>query len=452
MTEWLLVLAGVGLTMGTAVFVAAEFAFVALDRTTVQRAIEQGDAASKPVLASLRQLSTQLSASQVGITVTTLILGYLAQPSIGKLLRTPLKAVHVPTAAIEPSATAVALVLATLFSMLFGELLPQFLGISAPLRTAKLVALPVRAFSIVTWPLIFVLNGSANLVLKAFGITPREGLSAARTPQELTSLIRRSAEAGTIDQDTARLVTRSLTFGERTADDVMTPRVRCTPIERTDSAEDVVRLARETGHSRFPVIGEDWDDVDGLVHVKRAIAVPHDRRADVPVSALMVDAVMVPESIRLDPLLLLLRSAGHQMVVVVDEYGGTSGLVTLEDVIEEIVGEVSDEHDRARTMGRISANGSWTVPGLWRPDEVRDRLGALVADGPEYETIGGYVMACLGRVPVVGDEVPVPGWTMRVDAMDGRRVDRLRFTPTDEESSVLTNLLPPDPSRGDEPR
>ena len=450
MTEWLLVLAGVGLTMGTAVFVAAEFAFVALDTTTVHRAIERGDAAAKPVLASLRQLATQLSASQVGITVTTLILGYLAQPSLGRLLRTPLEAAHVPASAVAPAATALALIFATLFSMLFGELLPQFLGISTPLRTAKLVALPVRAFSIVTWPLIFVLNGSANLVLKAFGITPREGLSAARTPQELASLIRRSAEAGTMDQDTARLVTRSLTFGDRTAADVMTPRVRCTPIERTDSAEDVVRLARMTGHSRFPVTGEDWDDVDGLVHVKRAIAVPHDRRQDVPVSALMVDAVMVPETIRLDPLLLLLRSAGHQMVVVVDEYGGTSGLVTLEDVIEEIVGEVSDEHDRARTTGRISADGSWTVPGLWRPDEVRDRLGALVADGPAYETVGGYVMACLGRVPVVGDEVSVPGWMMRVDAMDGRRVDRLRFTPAEGDSAGLAALLLNDPSRGGE--
>jgi CBS domain containing-hemolysin-like protein len=451
MTEWLLVLAGVGLTIGTAVFVAAEFAFVALDKTAVQRAIEQGDASAKPVLASLRQLSTQLSASQVGITVTTLILGYLAQPSLGKLLRTPLTAAHIPTSAVDPSATAVALLIATLFSMLFGELLPQFLGISAPLGTAKLVALPVRAFSVVTWPLIFVLNGSANLVLKAFGITPQEELSGARTPQELASLIRRSAEAGTMDEGTARLVTRSLDFGDRTAADVMTPRVHCMSIERTASAGDVVRLARTTGHSRFPVIGEDWDDVDGLVHVKRAIAVPHDRRKDVPVSALMVDAVMVPETIRLDPLLLMLRSAGHQMAVVVDEYGGTSGIVTLEDVIEEIVGEVSDEHDRARTTGRISANGSWTVPGLWRPDEVRDRLGALVADGPAYETIGGYVMACLGRVPVVGDEVFVPGWSLRVDAMDGRRVDRLRFTPTEDESADLAKIPPTDPSRGGEP-
>ena len=448
MTEWLLVLAGVGLTIGTAIFVAAEFAFVALDKTTVQQAIEQGDTAAKPVLASLRQLSTQLSASQVGITVTTLILGYLAQPSIGTLLRTPLTAARLPTAAVEPSATAAALVLATLFSMLFGELLPQFLGISAPLRTAKLVALPVRVFAMVTKPLIIVLNGSANLVLKAFGIIPQEELSGARTPRELASLIRRSAEAGTLVEGTARLVTRSLDFGDRTAADVMTPRVRCTAIERTAAAGDVVRLARTTGHSRFPVIGEDWDDIDGLVHVKRAIAVPHDRRQDVPVSALMVHALMVPESIRLDPLLLMLRSAGHQMAVVVDEYGGTSGIVTLEDVIEEIVGEVSDEHDRARTTGRISADGSWTVPGLWRPDEVRDRLGALVADGPAYETIGGYVMACLGRVPVVGDEVSVPGWSIRVDAMDGRRVDRLRFTPAEVEPDDFAKLLSTDPSRG----
>jgi CBS domain containing-hemolysin-like protein len=445
MTEWLLVLAGVALTIGTAVFVAAEFAFVALDKTTVQQAIEQGDTAAKPVLASLRQLSTQLSASQLGITLTTLVLGYLAQPSIGRLLTTPLTALGVPESAVEPTATAAALVLATLFSMLFGELLPQFLGISAPLRTAKLVALPVRVFSVVTKPLIIVLNGSANLVLKAFGITPQEELSGARTPQELASLVRRSAEAGTLDKGTARLMTRSLDFGEQTAADVMTPRVHCTSIERTAAAEDIVRLARSTGHSRFPVIGDDWDDVDGLVHVKRAIAVPHHRREGVPVSALMVDALVVPETIRLDPLLLMLRGAGHQMAVVVDEYGGTSGIVTLEDVIEEIVGEVSDEHDRTRTTGRISADGSWTVPGLWRPDEVRDRLGAPVPDGPAYETIGGYVMACLGRVPVVGDEVSVPGWSLRVDAMDGRRVDRLRFAP-DPEDSVESGLV------GDPPR
>lgn len=429
MTEWLLVLAGVLLTIGTAVFVAAEFSLVALDRPTVQRAVDAGDHRAQVVLGSLRRLSTQLSAAQVGITLTTLVLGYLATPSIGRLLQTPLSALGLSDTTLTSVAATLALAVATLFSMIFGELLPQFLGISAPLGTAKVVAMPVRVFAVVAKPLIAVLNGSANLALRGVGITPQEELSGARTPQELASLVRRSAEVGTLDVGTARLVTRSLGFGEQTAADVMSPRARATAIERTATAEDVLRLARSTGHSRFPVTGDDWDDIDGIVHVKRAIAVPHERRPDVPVSALMVPPLLVPETIRLDPLLLLLRESGLQLAIVVDEYGGTAGVVTLEDVVEEIVGDVSDEHDRARTTGREGIDGTWTVPGLWRPDEVRERLGAPVPEGPAYETTGGWVMAELGRVPVVGDSVSLPGWDIAVLAMDGMRVDRLRFTP-----------------------
>ncbi|HEY7720137.1 MAG TPA: hemolysin family protein [Pedococcus sp.] len=427
MTEWLLVLAGVALTVGTAVFVAAEFSLVALDRPTVQRAIDAGDHRAQVVLGSLRRLSTQLSAAQVGITLTTLVLGYLATPSLGVLLQGPLESAGLSESAARSLAATAALVIATLFSMVFGELVPQFLGISAPLGTAKVVAGPVRVFALVARPLIAVLNGSANLVLRGVGITPQEELSGARTPQELASLVRRSAEAGTLDEGTARLVTRTLGFGEQTAADVMSPRARASAIERTATAEDVLRLARRTGHSRFPVTGEDWDDIDGIVHVKRAIAVPHDRRADVPVSALMVPPVLVPETIRLDPLLLLLRESGLQLAVVVDEYGGTAGVVTLEDVVEELVGDVSDEHDRFRTTGRELTDGSWTVPGLWRPDEVEDRIGAQVPEGSAYETTGGFVMAALGRVPRLGDVVDLPGWRVTVLAMDGMRVDRLRF-------------------------
>src|SRR6476469_2354550 len=294
MTEWLLVLAAVALTAGTALFVTAEFSLVALDRPSVQQAVAEGDERASTVLRSLRQLSTQLSAAQVGITLTTLVVGYLAEPSIGSLLLGPLTSLGLSEGAATSVSPAVALILVTLFSMVFGELMPQFLGISAPL-----------------------------------GSTPQEELSSARTPQELASLVRRSAEQGTLEVGTARMLTRSLDFGDRTAVDVMTPRVRCSGIERTARADDIIRLARQTGHSRFPVIGDDWDDIDGLVHVKKAIAVPHDRRPDVPVSALMVAPVMVPETIRLDPLLLQLRAAGLQMVVVVDESGGTSGVATL---------------------------------------------------------------------------------------------------------------------------
>ena len=213
----------------------------------------------------------------------------------------------------------------------------------------------------------------------------------------------------------------------------MTPRVRCSGIERTARADDIIRLARQTGHSRFPVIGDDWDDIDGLVHVKKAIAVPHDRRPDVPVSALMVPPVMVPETIRLDPLLLQLRAAGLQMVVVVDEYGGTSGVV---DPRGRRGGDRRRGQRRARPVAvRLEPDGRRVLaaPGLWRPDQVRDQLGAVVPDGPTYETVGGFVMAVLGRIPVVGDELALPGWTVRVARMDGRRVDRLRFIPKPDE-------------------
>jgi len=446
MTEWLLVLAGVGLTAGTALFVAVEFSLVALDRPTVQRAVDSGDRRAEVVLGSLRRLSTQLSAAQVGITLTTLVLGYIATPSLGQLLQTPLSALGLQDEALRSVSAILSLLIVTLFSMVLGELLPQFLGISAPLATAKVVAMPVRVFAVIAKPLIVVLNGSANLVLRGLGITPQEELSGARTPQELASLVRRSAEAGTLDVGTARLVTRSLGFGEQTAADVMSPRARATSIERTATAEDVLRLARSTGHSRFPVTGEDWDDIDGIVHVKRAIAVPHDRRADVPVSALMVPPLLVPETIRLDPLLLLLREAGLQLAIVVDEYGGTAGVVTLEDVVEEIVGDVSDEHDRSRTTALEMTDGSWTLPGLWRPDEVRERLRAPVPDGPAYETIGGWVMAELGRVPVAGDTVELPGWSVTVLAMDGMRVDRLRFVPVGGADGLNGNA----PAEGEE--
>ena len=429
MTTGLLLLLAVLLTLGTALFVAAEFSLVALDRPTVQRAVDDGDGAARPVLASLRSLSTLLSACQVGITVTTLALGYIASPAVGHLIEPLFSATGLPSGVASSIADGLALIIATVFSMILGEMVPKTLAVSAPLGVGKLVAVPMRVIGVLFKPFIVVLNGSANWALRRMGVEPQEELSAARSPAELASLVRTSVEAGTLDSHTGRLVARTLGFGEQTAADVMTPRNRATAIERTATAEDLVDLARSTGHSRFPVTGGDWDDIDGMVHVKKGIAVPHERRSDVPISALMIEPVVVPETLRLDPLLLLLRDAGLQMGVVVDEYGGTAGLVTLEDLVEEIVGEVHDEHDAAETTGRAIGDGSWTVPGLWRPDEVRDRVGADVPEGSAYETVGGWVMARLGRVPEVGDVVEVEEWEVHVAAMDGRRVDRVRFVP-----------------------
>jgi CBS domain containing-hemolysin-like protein len=266
-------------------------------------------------------------------------------------------------------------------------------------------------------------------VLRAMGIEPQEELSGARSAEELTSLLRRSASEGSLEQDTATLLQRTLSFSELDASDVMTPRPRLSTIRVSESAEDVIALARRTGFSRFPVIEEDADDVVGLVHVKQAVAVPREKRPEVPVGALMTDAERVPETMPGDTLLTEVRGRGYQMVIVVDEYGGTAGVVTLEDLIEELVGEVSDEHDRAR-IDVVRSRNWLTFPGLLRPDELEDRAGVKVPEDGPYETVGGFIMSTLGRLPIVGDEVPLPDGVFRVERLDGRRVDRIRWTPT----------------------
>jgi CBS domain containing-hemolysin-like protein len=208
---------------------------------------------------------------------------------------------------------------------------------------------------------------------------------------------------------------------------------------RTDqTAADLIALARRTGHSRFPVTEDDLDDIAGVVHVKSAVAVPRERRDEVPVAAIMSEALRVPDTVRLDPLLVELRDTGLQLAVVVDEYGGTAGVVTLEDLVEELVGEVADEHDRSRPGVTRRRDGSWLVPGLMRPDEVRERTAVPIPDGNAYETVGGFVMAALGRIPRAGDEVVVDKFRVRVERMDGRRVDRVRLVAVQPAIAVAT--------------
>ncbi|MFD6178834.1 hemolysin family protein [Isoptericola sp. NPDC060282] len=436
-----MIVLGVVLTAGTAVFVASEFSLVTLDPAVLGADDEEGDSprpgggtgAPRPpdrrdraVRAGLKHLSTELSSAQVGITITTILLGYTAQPALLSLFSDAFAATALGEGVAAVLAVVLALVVVNAFSMLFGELIPKNFALSAPHATARLVVPVQRVFTMIFRPLIVVLNGSANALLRRVGVEPREELSGARSSSELLSLVRRSAQEGTLDPSVATLLTNSLELDELSARDVMTDRMRMAVVERDTTAAEVVALARRTGHSRFPVIGEDRDDVVGLVHLRRAVGVPHDRREEVPAAALMVDAPRVPETVRLGPLLVELRGLGLQMAVVVDEYGGTSGIVTLEDVVEELVGDVADEHDPRRAGVVRGTDGSWVVPGVLRPDELEERAGLVVPEGPAYETLGGLVMAELGRVPERGDEVRCGDVLLRVEAMDGRRVERLR--------------------------
>ena len=427
MIDYLLLALGVFLTVGTAFFVAAEFSLVTLDPTAVDREIERGRRGARGVRKALRALSMELSGAQVGITVTTILLGYTTQPAIGRLLTTLLGDWGVAQAAALPVAVAIAAIIVNAFSMLFGELVPKNLALSIPMGTAVVVTPVQRGFTAALRPLIVALDRTANAILHRFGVELRQELSGARSAQELSSLIKRSAQKGTLDKKTASLLTRTIGLGNLSAGDVMTDRMRMEVIGRDKTAADVVALAQETGHSRFPIISDSRDDIVGLVHLRRAIAVPYERRSEVPVTALSVDAPRVPETVRLAPLLVELRGVGLQMAVVLDEYGGTAGVVTLEDVVEEIVGEVADEHDRRRGDVLRTADGAWSVPGRMRPDELREATELVVPSGPAYETLGGLVMAELGRVPRVGDEIVVGPVALTVGRMEGRRIDRLRI-------------------------
>lgn len=436
LTDWLLVGLGVLLTLGTAVFVAAEFSLVTLDPGLVEQQEGQDDARGRAVVRSLRRLSTQLSGAQVGITLTTVLLGYTTQPAVVRLLGVPLGSTGLDRAVAGAVAGVLAILLVNGFSMLFGELVPKNFAIANPLGTARQVAPLQLGFTTGLRAVIALTNGTANALLRRVGVEPREELSGARSPAELASLVRRSAERGTLDASTATLLTNSIDFSTLTAVDVMTDRTRTVVVRRDDdTAADVMALARQTGHSRFPVIGDSTDDVVGLVHLRKAMAVPHDRRAEVPAAALMVEAPRVPETVGLGPLLVELRAQGLQMAVVVDEYGGTSGVVTLEDVVEELVGEVADEHDRTRSTAARRADGAWVLPGVTRPDELHEATGLRVPDDGPYETLGGLLMARLGRIPAEGDEVVEGAVRLHVERMDGRRVERVRVEVAEAEEA-----------------
>lgn len=427
MNEWLLLGIGLLLTLGTGVFVAAEFSLVALDRHELERREAAGARGLGPVIKALEHTSTHLSSAQLGITLTTLLAGYTLEPALSVMLAQPLQALGVANSWQQVITMPLAVLIATVLSMIVGELVPKNFAISLPERTAKVVVPLQLAFTTVFKPAVAVLNGSANRMLRAIGIEPKEELSGARSAEELSSLVKHSAASGVLEADTATLLDRTLRFAELTAVDVMTPRLKMQSLQKLDPVAGVLQLASTTGFSRFPVIEDDRDDVVGVAHVKQAVALPRDKRAEVPVAAIAAEITRVPETMHLDALLEELRGAVYQCAIVVDEYGGTAGFVTLEDLVEEIVGEVADEHDRAQA-GVVGTAEKLLIPGELRPDELREQAGIEVPESDQYDTVAGYLLELLGRIPNPGDIAEMPdGATLRVERMEGRRIARIRY-------------------------
>ncbi|AFR31271.1 hemolysin family protein [Arthrobacter sp. Rue61a] len=432
MNEWIMLGIGLILTVGTGFFVASEFALVNLDRNDLEARQARGEKRLAPTIKALKITSTHLSGAQLGITLTTLLTGYTFEPAISKMLSGPLLAVGLPAPVVPGIGAVAGIFLATIFSMVIGELVPKNFALALPLATAKIVVPFQALFTAVFKPVILLFNNTANSIIRSFGIEPKEELSGARSAEELSSLVRRSALEGSLDQDHAVLLHRTLRFSEHSAADVMTPRVRMTAVSTTDTAESIVTLATSTGYSRFPVIGRDRDEVLGVLHVKQAFAVALDQRDQVTAAELMIAPLRVPESMGVDSLLGLLRKQGLQVAIVSDEHGGTAGIVTLEDLVEEIVGELEDEHDRAR-VGVVRTGRAITFDASLRPDELLDRTGIAVPDGEEYDTVAGFVTDELDRIPELGDEVAVTGGTLRVERVVGTHVERIRFTPDESQ-------------------
>nr|WP_237448289.1 hemolysin family protein [Nocardioides flavescens] len=425
---------GLVLTVGTGLFVASEFALVNLDRHDLEGRRDRGEKRLGPTIGALRITSTHLSSAQLGITLTTLLTGYTFEPAVSSLLETPLAGLGLEGGAGRAVGGVVGVLLATLFSMIIGELVPKNFALAVPRQTAKLVVPFQVGFTTVFKPLVVVLNGTANRVIRSLGIEPQEELSGARSAEELTSLVRHSAQAGLLEAHDATLLDRTLRFSSLDAEDVMTPRVQMTSVPVSAVAADVVATSLASGHSRMPVVDQGPDDVVGVVHVKQAWAVAPEARTTTSVETLMSPPARVSETTGAETLLTQLRAEGLQLAVVTDEYGGTAGIVTLEDLVEEIVGELEDEFDRTRP-DVVRRGRSVVFDAQLRPDEVLDRAGVVVPESEEWDTVAGYVLDRLERMPEVGDEIDLDHGVLRVERVDGQRIVRLRHIPVTDPAS-----------------
>ena len=428
MSDYLLLAFAVVLTLGTGLFVASEFSLISTDRAQLMADRDSGEKGLDLPIRAVAKTSTLLSSAQLGITLTTLLTGFVAEPALTRMLSPWLTGFDLSSESIRVLSVVLAMTIATAFSFLIGELVPKNMALSAPKRVLKIVVGFQLGFTWVFSLLVRIMNDNGNWLVRRLGIEPREELSSARTADELVSMVRRSATLGSLEQDTAKLLEKTLAMSDLLASDIMTPRPKMYSLEREASARDLIDLASTTGHSRFPVTGEDADDIVGVVHLKRGIGVPVERRDQVPVSALMVEPVRVPETMALDRLILQLRGRGLQFGIVIDEYGGTAGIVTLEDAVEELVGELSDEHDRQRSDLLQYADGSLAFSGLTRPAELEE-FGLSIAEDEDYDTVSGFLMSELGRIPKTGDQVEISGGRLVVLKMEARRVDRIKFEP-----------------------
>jgi CBS domain containing-hemolysin-like protein len=375
-------------------------------------------------LDALKNLSFHLSGAQLGITITSLLVGFLIEPVIAPLLEPALG--FIPAKSRFSVSVAVALILATAFEMVVAELIPQNLAVSKPKTISFGVAGPMRLANALMRPLIVVLNAAANRTVRLFGIEPRDELSSIHSLEELQVLIRSSREGGALEEEEFSLLTRSITFGDRTASDVLTPRTAMVTLDSSANLFDLASTALDSGHSRVPVQGKGIDDIVGIAHVKDIFQIAFEERVSTPISTVMRQPLFVPESRDVASLLTEMRRDGHQAAIIVDEFGGTAGMVTVEDLLEEIVGEIEDEYDPREQRAKVTEppSGIHVVPGLLHADELEEATGFRMPEG-DYDTLAGFLLSLFDRIPNQGDHTGHDDWEFKVVEMDRNRIARV---------------------------
>jgi len=428
---WLGLLAVLVLTLGTGYFVAQEFAYVSADRLALAREAEKGDRKAARALTVLERLSFMLSGAQLGITVTGLVVGFIAEPSVSALLKPLLTDVGVPEGAVGGIAVVLAFVLATVVQMVIGELAPKNLAIAVPERLAKALAGSTLSYLKVVGPVVHVFDGAANRLLRKAGIEPVEELHHGATLEELGHLIGESREQGELPGSTAQLLDHALEFSERTLDEVMVPRADAVFIRKDANLADAVELIAKHGHSNYPVLGDHPDDVAGVLGVRELMALPADRFTTETAGASARRPLLLPDTLPLPDAVEQMRTGGDEFAVVLDEHGGVAGIVTYEDIAEELVGDIADESDRITEIA-VADGAGWLVDAGRRLDEVAEVTGVHLPEEEDYDTVAGLIVDRLGRFPTVGDSLNIPlsdgsSATIDVHTLDRHVPERVRL-------------------------
>lgn len=433
MSPWPLLLALL-LLIGNGFFVGAEFALTAVRRTKLTQLEATGNRRARVAMKSIRELSLMLAGAQLGITMMSFGLGYLAEPAVAVVIeRALLGLLTLPDPLLHSISFVLALSIVVFLHMVVGEMAPKNIAIAEPERSALAIALPFRAFVNLFRPFIYLMNAAANATLRLLRVEPVDELNPSHSAQEIGAMIAESAREGMLQTFEHKLLTGAITFGDLDAAAVMVPRTELTSIPSSATPEELEHLVLETGHSRFPVFGENLDQIFGFFHSKDLLKVPPEGRTKPLPPRFFRQMLIVPESRKLHPLLFDMRRRHLHFALVIDEHGGTAGVVTIEDLVEELVGEIQDEHDEPESEIEKVGEGRFLAPGSLRVHEAADSIGLELPEG-DYETIAGFIMDKLQRIPQRTDEVVHEGWTIRVTSMHRRRVEQVLI----EESSVPT--------------